>query len=124
METPLPTDEDRFRLLVQNSSDIITVVGRDGTIRYESPSLRRVLGYRPEERVGKNIFRDSLVHPDDSGKKRAFLEAALGAPGDPVTAEFRLRHADGSFRDIEAVGTNLLHDPRIAGIVANYRDIT
>src|SRR4051794_36185145 len=124
MGTPPSLDDERFRLLVQNSSDVITIVGRDGTILYESPSLLRVLGYRPDERVGKNIFRDSLVRPDDWGKKRVFLESALGECDEPVVAEFRLRHADGSFRHIEAVGTNLLHDPRVGGVVAHYRDIS
>lgn len=124
MGRPLPGDDDRFRVLVHNSSDIITVVGEDGTIVYESPSLQRVLGYKPEDRVGRNIFRDSLVHPEDAGKKRAFLDAAMQTQGATVTGEFRLRHADGSYRHIEAVGTNLLHDPRVGGVVANYRDIT
>src|SRR4051812_27984108 len=124
MEHPFPADEDRFRLLVLNSSDIITVLREDGTIAYESPSIERVLGYKAEVRVGRNLFDHSLVHPDDAGKKRAFLDAALRSPGATATGEFRLRHADGSYRHIEAVGTNLLDDPRVAGVVANYRDVT
>src|SRR4051812_46134574 len=119
-----PIESDLFRLLVQNSSDIITILDAEGTIRFQSPSIQRVLGYRPEDRVGKNAFRDPLVHPDDVAQKRGFLEAAIRGPGETVTAGFRLRHADGTWRHIEAVGTNLLGDPRIAGIVANYRDVT
>ncbi|MBV8316104.1 MAG: PAS domain S-box protein, partial [Planctomycetaceae bacterium] len=116
--------DERSRLLVQNSPDIITIFGADGTVHDQSQALERILGRRPEERIGKNIFRDPIVHPDDAAKERAFFEEALRHPGSHVTAEFRLRHADGSWRDIEAIGRNLLDDPRIAGIVANYRDVS
>ena len=77
-----------------------------------------------EDRVGHNIFRDTITHPDDRGAKRAFFEAALGRPGETVTGRFRLRHTDGTYRDIEAVAVNRLDDPAVAGVVANYRDIT
>jgi len=116
--------EERFRLLVQNSSDILTMFDAEGTILYESPSVERVLGRKTEERVGHNIFRDTITHPDDQGAKRAFFEAALHRPGATVTGRFRLRHTDGTYRDIEAVATNRIGDPAVAGVVANYRDIT
>jgi PAS domain-containing protein len=62
-EDALRASEERFRSLVQNTSDIISVIEVDGTVSYISPAAERVLGYRPEERVGTNAF-DS-VHPDD-----------------------------------------------------------
>ena len=62
--------------------------------------------------------------PTTCAAKRAFFDTILSRPRASVTAEFRLRHADGSWRDIEAIGQNFLHDPSVAGIVANYRDIT
>ena len=83
-----------------------------------------MLGHKPQDRVGQNVFRDPIVHPDDLVRKRVFFDTMLSRPGAPVTAEFRLRHADGSWRDIEAIGQNFLHDPSLAGIVTNYRDIT
>jgi PAS domain S-box-containing protein len=116
--------EQRYRLLVRNSSDIITTFDANGTILFESPSIERVLGRRSEDRVGTNILRDPIVHPDDLPAKRAFLAEALARPGVPVTADFRLRHVDGSYRDIEAVGTNLLADSDFGAIVASYRDAT
>jgi len=64
------------------------------------------------------------VHPDDRAAHRVFFEQVQSTPGTPITAQFRLRHADESWRDVEAVGQNLVHDPAVAGIVANYRDIT
>ena len=124
VEQALRQSEQRFRRLVQNSSDIIKLLDAQGNVLYESPSVERILGYRPEQRIGRNIFREPLVHPDDLAAKRTFLEDALRCPGAVVSAEFRLRHADGSYRDIEAIGQNRLDDPNVAGIVANYRDIT
>jgi PAS domain S-box-containing protein len=123
-DSPRAFEDGLFRLLVQNSSDIITLLGRDGTVLYQSPAIGRVLGYPPEQRIGKNIFHSPLVHPEDADRERDFLEATLHDPGAHVVAEFRLRHADGSFRHIEAVATNLLHEPAVAGIVAIYRDVT
>src|SRR5262249_26609142 len=116
--------EERFRFLVQNSWDIISLFDAGGTILYQAPSIERLLGHRPQDRIGRNVFREPIVHPDAMAAKRAFFDAIRGRPGAPVTAEFRLRHADGSWRDIEAIGQNFLHDPGVAGIVANYRDVT
>ncbi|MEA2734872.1 MAG: hypothetical protein QOE14_1323, partial [Humisphaera sp.] len=123
-EEALRASEWRFRALVQNSSDIISLFDADGTILYQSPSIERLLGYPPQDRIGHNIFSDPIVHPDDLEAKRAFFNKARSRPGVLVTAEFRMRHADGSWRDIEAIGQNFLEDPGVAGIVANYRDIT
>jgi PAS domain S-box-containing protein len=123
-EEALRVNEARFRALVQNSSDNIVLFDGEGTVMYQSPSIERLLGYRPEERIGRNVFRDPIVHPDDQAAKRTFFEIARSRRGTPVTAEFRLRHADGSWRYVEAVGQSFLHDPGVAGIVANYRDIT
>ena len=115
---------ERFCALVQNSSDIISLFDAVDTILYHSPAIERILGYRPQDRIGRNIFRDNIVHPDDLDSKRAFFDAIRNQPGVPVAAEFRLRHADGSWRSIEAIGQNFLDDPSVAGIVTNYRDVT
>jgi diguanylate cyclase (GGDEF)-like protein/PAS domain S-box-containing protein len=114
--------DERFRKLVQNSSDVVTVYEADGTVRYISPGIERMLGYKPEERIGANGFE--TIHPDDLPQiKRAFAEA-LPRPGATVSIEARARHRDGSWRYIEAVGTNLLGDPDLHAVVLNSRDIT
>lgn len=120
----LERSEERFRLLVQNSSDIITVFSAEGVVLYQSPSLKPVLGYEPAERIGTNIFESLIVHPDDLAQKRWFLHEAIAHPNVDVTAEFRLQHANGNYRIIEVSGRNLLHEPLVGGIVANMRDIT
>jgi len=116
--------EERYHYLLQNSSDVIGLFDAEGTVLYQTPSIYRVLGYRSEDRIGKNVFRDPIVHPDDMLQKRSFFDRLVNQPRTVVMAEFRLRHSSGSWRNIEAIGQNFLDDPAVAGIVANYRDIT
>jgi PAS domain S-box-containing protein len=123
-EIQLKESEERFKLLLQNAFDIITVFDPDGTIKYESPAIEKVLGYTPEERVGQNITHHSIVHPDDKKKKIEMLERAIANPGENINVEFRMQHKNGEYRTIDAVCRNMLDDPRINGIIATYRDIT
>jgi PAS domain S-box-containing protein len=109
---------------LQNAFDIITIFEPDGTIKYESPAIESVLGYTPEERMGKNIIHHSIVHPEDKKKKIEMLERAVANPGENINVEFRLQHKNGSYRTIDAVCRNMLDEPRINGIIATYRDIT
>jgi diguanylate cyclase (GGDEF)-like protein/PAS domain S-box-containing protein len=121
-EAALLRSEARFRALVQNASDIITILGAEGTVLYQSPALERVLGYDPEELVGGHAF--DLVHLDDVRYVRERFEEALRRPGSNVQVTYRFRHKDGSWRWLESTGTNLLPDPAVGGVVINSRDIT
>lgn len=117
----LGESEECFRALIENTADIVTVIDRDGVIRYESPSVERILGWRPEELVGRHAV--GLVHPDDlESVRRALLGRVHGVEGPPV--EYRFRHRDGSWRYLESRSTNLLHDPSVRGMVATSRDVT
>ncbi len=118
----LRRSEERFRSLIQNSVDVNMVVRADGTIAYESSAAERVLGVRPDERVGRPAFQ--LVHPEDREYGERLLADVMRAPGAQMTAELRIQHADGSWRAIEAVLKNLLDDPAVGGVVVNYRDVT
>jgi PAS domain S-box-containing protein len=124
MEERLMENEERFRLLVQNSSDIITVFSEDGTVLYESPAIESVLGYNPNERIGRNITMDVIVHPEDKEHKLGLLKKAVLHPDTNITGEFRLRHKNGSYRTIDAIFRSFLNNKKINGIIANYRDIT
>jgi diguanylate cyclase (GGDEF)-like protein/PAS domain S-box-containing protein len=94
----------------------------DGTILYESPSIERILGYRPEELVGKNVF--AYVHPQDLERVLSAFAAGLANPELRPSAEYRFRHKDGSWRYLESVGSNLLDDPNVGELVVNSRDVT
>jgi two-component system cell cycle sensor histidine kinase/response regulator CckA len=121
-EQALRESEARFRALIENSIDVTTILLADGTIRYASPSAERVLGYRPEELVGRNAFE--LVHPDDAPEIMATFRSAALDPAAIETDSFRARHSDGTWRVMEAVGLNLLRDPAVRGMVVTSRDIT
>ncbi len=121
-EAALRESEHRFRALVQNSSDVTVVLDARGTILYESPAVERVLGYAPEERVGRKIL--DLVHPDDLGRFSDAFARFLEGPDVLPPVEYRARHKDGSWRHFEAVGKNLLSDPIVNGVVINFRDVT
>ena len=114
--------EERFRSLVQNASDIITVLAEDGTVLYKSPSEERIMGFHPDEAVGRSIFE--AIHPEDAARVTNAFGAVLRTPGLHPPVEFRLLHKDGSWRHMESVPSNLLHEPSIGGIVVNSRDIT
>ena len=118
----LRRSEERFRSLIQNSVDVSMVVRADGTIAYESSAAERVLGVRPDERVGQPAFQ--LVHPEDREFGERLLADVTRSPGAQMTGELRIRHTDGSWLSIEAVLKNLLDDPAVGGIVINYRDVT
>ena len=91
------------------------VTGSDGTTRYLSPSVKRVLGYTPEEMLGTNTAE--YVHPDDLERAFGELQALLSKPGvHPEAVETRVRHRDGSWRHLEGMATNLLDDPAIEGL--------
>ena len=122
VENAVRHSEERFRSLVQNASDIITILEPDGTIRYVSPATEKVIGYHPEERVGTNIF--SVVHPEDLERASSIFTEILKTPGVHPPLEFRVPHKDGSWRYLEHVVNNLLDDPAVRGVVVNSRDVT
>ena len=121
-EEALRRSEERFRSLVQNASDIIVILEADGTVRYVSPAVARLLGLNPEDAVGKNAV--AFVDPDDRRQAMAIFADAKEEPGIRPPVEFRLRHVDGTWRHLEINRTNLLDDPAVGGLVFNLRDMT
>jgi two-component system cell cycle sensor histidine kinase/response regulator CckA len=114
--------ERQFRSLVEYGRDVISVLDAGGDLRYTSPAVERVLGYGREELEG--TYLGELVHPDDVPGMLELFDRAIQSPGRPRIAELRMRHRDGSWRTLETVGTSLLDDPAVGGIVVNSRDVT
>ncbi len=114
--------EQHFRSLVQNGSDLTLVVGRDTTIAYASPSAGRLLAWAAEGLVGTGLA--ALIHPDDSGELAPMLVAAEARPGVTLRVEWRLRHADGTWRLMETLVTSQLAQAAVQGVVLNGRDVT
>ena len=122
MGEELKRSEKYFRSLIENAHDAIAIVDANGTLIYESPAFERMLGYRFEDRIGKSGLE--LVHPDDMPAVTMGIAVLIQNPGITHHTEVRARHKDGSWRTLEIVGRNLLDDPVVKGVVANFRDIT
>ncbi len=114
--------EHFFYSLIQNSSDIITIVTEDGTITYNSPSVEHLLGYSPEELKGRNAFE--LVHPDDLPKVKDALARVICNQETTPSVQFRFQHKDGSWHDLESTGSNQLQNAMVAGVVIDSRDVS
>jgi PAS domain S-box-containing protein len=117
----LTKSEAKLQTMLRNSPDLISIIGSDGRIRYHSAPLQRIFGYKPEERIGK--FHGELIHPDDLLTWQAYLGKLLENPGIAGPIEYRKRHADGSWRYMEAIGNSLVHDSSVQGIIINSREI-
>src|SRR5262249_25391943 len=113
--------QERFRSMVQNSSDIVSLLAEDGTILFESPSIETVLGFSPEQLLGQNAF--SYIHPDDRDVVKDRLANAI-AEGKGKANYYRFQNAAGDWRWMEAVATNRLDHPELGAVVVNSRDVT
>ena len=113
--------EERFRALIQNAFDVITVIDEAGAIRYASPAAARVLGYGLSELNGARLF--DLLHPDDAAPAKSVLGDIATSHGRSFSAEWRLRHREGSWRPLEVVGQNLLDNPHVDGLVLTLHDV-
>ena len=114
--------ERRFRALIENSTDAITLIDRRGNILYASPAIANIEGYQPEEMVGHNGGEGA--HPDDAPVIQRSLSQVMANPGKPIPGIWRRRHKDGHWIWIEGVATNLLDDPSVRAVVTNYRNIS
>jgi PAS domain S-box-containing protein len=113
--------QERFRSMVQNSSDIVSLLSEDGTILFESPSIETVLGFATDELIGQNAF--DYIHPDDREAVHARFVMAI-TEGKGIASYYRFMNAAGSWRWMESVATNKLDHPELRAMVVNSRDVT
>jgi diguanylate cyclase (GGDEF)-like protein/PAS domain S-box-containing protein len=118
----LEASERRLASLVQNSSDIVTVLNSDLSVRWQAQSIRSELGHEPREVLGTNII--ALVHPEDRVILQEYARAASRDESLVSTLVLRLRHADGNYRHLDVVASNRLADRSVRGFVLNMRDAT
>jgi PAS domain S-box-containing protein len=121
-EAALRSSEERFRALVENSSDALMLIDAESRVTYITPSTTRLLGWQTDQIVGRSVF--DFLHSDDRELAGNRMAGVLQTPGHPVSAEVRFLHADGSWRIMEGVAVGHLDDPSVGAIVVNARDIT
>ena len=117
----LQQSERRFRSLIENATDAIVIVDRNGYVTYASPAYERLSGFSHDQVLNRGL---ELVHPHDLEKAQRVLGEVVSTPGKRVQMEVRAQRADGAYVLLECVGTNLLDDPAVGGIVVNMRDVT
>jgi len=111
-----------YEKLLEHSSDLIAVLDEQGRVLYANPSAEGMLGFIPEEQLGRNMFE--LIHPDDLKVVTAKFAEVLKRPGTSPPTIFRFQSASGEWRALETTSTNCLHDPDVRGIVLNAHDVT
>lgn len=114
--------ERKFRALLEDAFDIVTVVNLDGTIRHGVPAFESVLGYSPDDLEGRPIF--DLVHPADRPLVRSEFERSLERSGPSETIEARFLAREGGVRVLRGRGRSFVDDPEVRGILLTMRDVT
>lgn len=114
--------EQRFRALIENSNEIVTLLSETGHITYSSPAMKRFMGFDPAKMESENAFK-FIVRADLAAARKDF-DYLLAKPGNSVDSEYRVLHADGWYRYMEGHGKNMLEDPSVQAIVLNFRDVT
>jgi hypothetical protein len=117
-------NEERFRTLIEASSDVTMLVGRDGAISFVSPSVERHYGYAPAELLGTAAL--ALVHPEDAGRVReAILERLVSSgEGGVLSIGYRLRDREGRWHTVDTIARNLLDHSAVGAILLCARDNT
>jgi PAS domain S-box-containing protein len=121
-EDALRASEGRFRALIEKSFDAILLLTAQGAVAYASPSTARLLGFSPDELLGRDAF--DLVHPEDRAGTAALFAQLARMPGGTVSNSHRALCKDGGWRWLDVRGTNLLGDPSVRCVVLNYQDVT
>jgi PAS domain S-box-containing protein len=121
-EEKLKSSENRFRALIENSQEVVTMMDDSFNLIYRSPAAARVTGWTNEDMLG--IAASKNIHPEDQEYASLVVKEIMANPGKQIETKFRMRHKNGRYIWIEGIFKNLLHDQFIKAIVFNYRDVT
>ncbi|MGG9963726.1 PAS domain-containing sensor histidine kinase [Ferruginibacter sp. SUN106] len=121
-EEKLMASEKRFRALIENNNDIISLMDKSFKVIYRSPSASRITGWTDEDMTGLDGTKN--IHPDDREYAAAIVKELMANPGKPVNCKFRNLHKEGHYLWVEGMVVNLLHDKYVDAIVFNFRDVT
>lgn len=122
MEETLRAEERRFRTMIENSFDCVAIVGAAGQLTYVSDAIERILGFSPQQRIGRPMH--DIVFDEDVPLVLGELARIAQTPGGTARTRARVLHADGSIRTLDIMAQNMLDEPSVDGIVANFRDVT
>ena len=129
IEAELQRQTDALRLsaarqsaMIANIADVIAIIDPDGTNRYKSPNVEKWFGWKPEELIGKDTWKN--IHPEDLGRTQGIFAKVLAEPDAVASGQCRYQCRDGSYKWMEFEAVNRVHDPDIAGVLLNYHDIT
>lgn len=122
MQAEISEEEKKFKLYIENSVDVVTVIDSNGYIIYESPSVKKNFGYDPGDLIGRSAFK--FIHPDDTKMVLDVFKKAIKEPDSSKTLEFRFLKKDRTWAYIRASGKNMIENPIINGIVLNVTDIS
>ncbi|MCH8902680.1 MAG: PAS domain S-box protein [Bacteroidetes bacterium] len=118
----LDVSEAKFRSMIENSSDIVTILDRNGLIKSISPSVKYMLGHDAKDLENSSVF--DIIHPGDIKNATKYFRLLSRNNIQKIPIDFRLLKKDGSWCNIEAIGNNLLDEPFIEGLILNCRDVT
>jgi PAS domain S-box-containing protein len=121
-ESALAKSELYYRSLIEHALDLTAVLAPDGAVLFVSPSVERLFGIRPEEATKRNVFE--LIHRDDASHVRERIAGVLARGAQFEHVEFRVRHTDGTWRTLSAIGKPLPPETGIQGLIINARDLS
>lgn len=121
-EEALRRSEEHARRLIENLNDVLVVFDAEGRITYLSPSVERMLGYVPEEQIGKSIFE--FIHPEDQQRTQDVVAEAMSEAGTTRQLELRIRHRNGQWRPMDTIGKSVLDEEGGMTVIVNARDLT
>src|SRR5262249_10022768 len=120
-QATIAANEKKFRLLIQNISEIVALIDTTGVVRFVSPQTERVLGTPAIEFMGHDVF--DFVHPEERARAHEEFAKTICEPGEGVPSMLRFREASGKWVPFEVIANNQIHEPDVGGVIFTARDL-